>query len=124
MGAASTEFVEFVMDSLAPLGRVARERFFGGSSLKLDSALFAMIMDGALYFAVDEQSRPEYQRLGSRCFSYGSTKGRVEVKRFFEVPAEVLEDPERLLGFARTAVATAEARAAARRPRAKKPARS
>ena len=35
--------------------------------------------------------------MGADCFSYTSKKGRVDVKKYYEVPAEFLEDQDRLL---------------------------
>src|SRR5262249_23692297 len=78
MGESSSEFAAYVAEQLRPLGALAIDRFFGGLSIKSGAALFAMIMDGALYFAVDDELRAEYERLGSHCFSYDSKKGRVD----------------------------------------------
>lgn len=120
MGKSSSEFAAYVMEQLAPVGEVTGRRFFGGVGLKSASALFAMIMDGTLYFAVDDASRPQYERRGSRCFSFDSKKGRVDVKRFFEVPADILEEQDALVAFARTAIAAARRAALTRKPRARR----
>ena len=121
MGEQNSAFSAFVVEQLAPLGSIACARFFGGLSLKSGGVLFAMIMDGTLYFAVDDLSRPEYERLGSSCFSYQTKNGRVDVRRFHAVPADVLDDADQLVSFARRALAAAAERAP--RPR-KAPARS
>jgi DNA transformation protein len=42
--------------------------------------------------------------MGSGCFSYTTKKGRVDVKKYYEVPAEFLEDQERLLGLANESI--------------------
>ncbi|MEP6939970.1 MAG: TfoX/Sxy family protein [Rudaea sp.] len=117
MGDDNSGFASFIVEQLAPIGTVACARFFGGLSLKCEGLLFAMIMRGSLYFAVDDLSRPEYESLGSRCFCYDTKSRRVDVRRFFEVPADVLEDSERLLGFARRAILAASARAQERTSR-------
>jgi DNA transformation protein len=115
MGASSEAFVEYVMDQLGTLGGLVRERFFGGVALKSQGLMFAMIMDGSLYFAVDERLRKRYQDLGSRCFSYDTKKGRVEVTRFYEVPADLVEDADGLVGAARESLAVAAKRPASRK---------
>ncbi len=107
MGASSSEFVDFVMEQLAPLGGIDSGRFFGGLGLKAHATQFAMIMDNALYFVVDDTTRPRYQRMGSNCFAYDTRQRRVEVKRYFTVPADVLEDQQQLLALARESIATA-----------------
>jgi len=115
MAERRSEFAEFVAEQLRALGPLAIDRFFGGLGIKSGSFLFAMIMDGLLYFAVDEPLREEFERRGSQCFSFASKKGRIYVKRFYEVPADVLEDPAQLVDFARKSIIAAEARAAAKR---------
>lgn len=82
------------MEQLAPLSGVETARFFGGVGLKSGDGLFGMIMGNVLYFVVDETTRPTYQDMGSQCFSYSTKRGRVEVHRFYEVPADMLEDGE------------------------------
>lgn len=117
MGASSDAFVDYVMDQLEGLGGLVRERFFGGHSLKSRGVMFAMIVDGRLYFAVDDLLRERYQRLGSRSFSYDTKKGRVEVTRFYEVPVDLVEDAEGLRGAAGESIAAAARRPASNRKR-------
>ena len=120
MGVGSKEFVAFVTEQLRTLGEVTASRFFGGVALKSEAALFGMIMDGALYFAVDDELRSKYRQMGSRCFSYATRKGRVDVKRFFEVPADIVEEPEQLVEFARASIAAARRAAAGKSKAGKK----
>jgi DNA transformation protein and related proteins len=120
MGENSSEFAAFVAEQLRPLGPLSIARFFGGLSVKSGSTLFAMIMDGTLYFAVDDTLRAEYEKFGSQCFSYASKKGRVDVRRFYEVPADFLEDAAQLVAFARRSIVAAEARAESRKRAAPK----
>jgi len=125
MGESSSEFAAFVAEQLRPLGPLSIDRFFGGLSVKSNSLLFAMIMDGTLYFAVDDDLRAEYERLGSRCFAYDTKKGRVDVTRFYEVPADFLEDAAQFVAYARRSIVAASARAQSRKHAApkKKPAK-
>ncbi len=104
MGTGSEGFADYVTDQLAGIDGLARARFFGGVALKARGIMFAMIMDGALYFAVDERLRDHYRRLGSRPFAYDTRKGRVEVTRFYEVPADWIEDAGHLVGAARESI--------------------
>lgn len=55
-----------------------------------------MIMGNSLYFAVDEGTRKKYEQAGMRPFSYMTKKGRVQVRKYFELPEDVLTDPEQL----------------------------
>lgn len=66
-----------------------------------------MMMDNALYFVVDEATRPRYLAHGSACFSYENGTRRVEVRRYQEVPTQVLENADFLVAWGREAVASA-----------------
>ena len=55
-----------------------------------------MIMGNSLYFAVDEESRKKYVQAGMQPFSYMTKKGRVQVRKYFELPEEVLTDLQQL----------------------------
>jgi DNA transformation protein len=105
--ADGTGFAAHVLDCLAPLGGVASGRFFGGRGLTAGGVQFGMIMSGRVYFVVDDETRPRYEALGSPCFSYSTTKGRVQVRRYHEVPGELLEERDRLVELAREAIAVA-----------------
>jgi DNA transformation protein len=111
VGASSAEFKAYVMEQLADLPSISTARFFGGVSLHSGPTQFAMIMDGSLYFVVDDTSRPEYEAMGSQCFSYLTKKGRVDVRKYFEVPADLIEDQDRLMGLAKTALKAARSSA-------------
>ncbi|WP_242108772.1 TfoX/Sxy family protein [Luteimonas aquatica] len=108
------EFLRYVLEQLSPLPDLRAAAFFSGIGIRSATAMFAMLMDGSLYFATDEATRPQYLALGSRRFSYRMKTRLVETK-FFEVPAEIIDERERLLAFARAAIAVAERKAGARR---------
>lgn len=93
---ASAEYTEYVLELLEPLGRVRTTRFFGGVGLTLGNAQFAMVMGNSLYFVVDDNTRPKYEKAGMAPFSYLTKKGRVQVRRYFELPEEILTDTQAL----------------------------
>jgi TfoX/Sxy family transcriptional regulator of competence genes len=72
--------------------------------LRSGAAFFGMIMDGTLYFSTSPATRVEYEKRGSRCFSYVKQGKRQETK-LFEVPAEVLDDADTLRVWAQRAIA-------------------
>lgn len=116
MSQASPQFVEFITEQLAEMASVTRTRFFGGVGLVAHSTQFAMIMGTSLYFVVDKVNRPKYEALGSQCFAYNTKARRVEVKKYFEVPAEALEDREALVALAKEAVQVAQRLKKSNRP--------
>ncbi len=99
---ADASFRDFVLDQLAGLRGLDCRAMFGGYGLYADERFFGIVHRGALYFRTDEQSRPDYLRRGMRPFVPGP---RQSLKAYYEVPAEILEDPESLLDWARRALA-------------------
>lgn len=98
--AADQEYIEYLLDLLEPIGRVESGRFFGGTGLTCDSVQFGMVMGTTLYFVVDDSTRPDYEAAGMSPFSYSTKKREVLVKRYYEVPVEILEDREALIDWA------------------------
>ena len=115
-----SEFATYVIDQLSSLADVRARPFFGGTGLTAASLQFAMIMEGTLYFVVDKHTRPAYERMGSSCFSYLTKNGRVQVRKYYSVPVEVIEDQA---GLSALAMAAIEAARLAARPGKKRDAK-
>ena len=109
MSGNTPDFVEHVVSQLSGISRLSQARFFGGTGLWADGLQFALLMGNTLYFCVDDRSRPLYEAMGSSHFRYTTAKRVIEVRKYCEVPAEVLDDGERLLALAQEAVVSARA---------------
>ena len=114
---ASGEFTNYVLEQLEPAGTVRTTRFFGGVGICAGATQFAMIMGNSLYFVVDDSTRPKYERAGMRPFSYRMRHGTREVRRYFELPEEVLTDPHELRAWMREAIGIANKPPATKRRR-------
>ena len=118
----SDDFRDFVLEQLAPAGRVTSRAMFGGVGLYLDGLFFALIDDDALYFKADESTRQRYEAAGSKAFCpYPDHPDKP--MGYWQVPAEVLEDPDELAAWARQAMGVALAKRSARSARRRAPAR-
>ena len=102
MMAVSREYQDFVLEMLAPLEPLGR-RMFGGLGIFLGDAMFALIADDRLYFKTDEDNREAYQEAGMNAFSYQARGRANRLKTLWEVPPEVLEDPDEIVAWARRA---------------------
>lgn len=89
----SSEFVEFVVEQMAPVGRLRVRAMFGGYGIYLDECFFAIIVDDRLYFKADSVTAGEFEARGLSPFSYVSC-GKLVAMQYFEVPPEVFEEPE------------------------------
>jgi DNA transformation protein and related proteins len=106
---ADDGFKDYVLDQLDGLQGVSARSMFGGNGIYLGHEFFGIVFDGRLYFRTNENTRVAYTEQGSEPFQ---PTPRQKLKNYYEVPADVIEDRERLAEWAREAV---ESRAAARR---------
>ncbi len=103
---ARSSFLDYVLrDAMHGIPGVTAKAMFGGYGLYQDGVVFGIIADDELYFKVDDGSRAEYEKRGSRPFTY-ETKDRKKVAMsYWEVPAEVLEDRSLLSEWLHASVA-------------------
>ncbi len=73
--ARHSEFVEFVLELLAPLGAVRARAMFGGFGIYRGDSFFAIIVDDKLYFKTDHVTRGEFTARGLSPFTY-ATRGK------------------------------------------------
>ena len=88
--------MEYILELLEPISPVQTGQFFGGVGISNGFAQFAMMMGNSLYLVVDEDTRKKYEHAGMQPFSYMTKKGKIQVRRYFELPEDVLTDPEQL----------------------------
>lgn len=104
--AARTDgFLAFVLDQLSGLGDITPRPMFGAFGLYCGDRFFALIVSDTLYLKADDESRPEFIRIGSKPFKPYPDKPMT--MSYYHVPAALLEDVERLERFGRLAVAAA-----------------
>lgn len=121
------DYVEFVLDCMTAVGPVKPVRFFGGTGLLIDGVQFAYVSgNNRLYFVVDDETRPRYEAQGMGPFWYTRKTGRREVRRWYELPEDVLQEAGELRLWSQDAIriagrtpskrkAVAEARPAVKR---------
>jgi|SRR5688572_3286041 DNA transformation protein len=110
----SNDYRDFVLEQLAAAGSVSPRPMFGGVGLYLDGIFFALIDDDTLYFKADEASRKRFEAAGSKPFCPDSRQSG-QIMGYWQVPAEVLEDPDELAAWAREAASVALAKRGVRR---------
>ncbi len=101
--AVSVELETYIIEQLKPAGAVSARRMFGGVGIYIDDIFCALISpeSNALYFKVDDSNRADYEAAGSKPFM--PYKNRATIMSYYEVPEEVIEDPDELLRWARKA---------------------
>jgi DNA transformation protein and related proteins len=114
------QYLAYVLEQLASLGALRSNRMFGGVGLYSDALFFGLIDDDTLYFKTDESNIAEYQ--ARRMPRFMPFPDRPEsVLGYHQVPADVIEDAELLVAWARKSVAVALASQARKARAPKKP---
>ncbi|HEV2084316.1 MAG TPA: TfoX/Sxy family protein, partial [Gemmatimonadales bacterium] len=99
-------FRSFVLEQLGRTTPGIRARsMFGGVGIYAAELFFALLDDDTLYFKVDDATRPQFEERGMTPFRPYGEDG--EVMGYYEVPADVLEDPEALGSWVEAAIAVA-----------------
>ncbi len=103
----SRELLDFYRDTLAPLGPVVVKRMFGGAALSLDGVTFALVLDDQLWLKTDPEGISRFETEGSRPFDYATRQGRRVITSYWRAPDRLLDEPDDLVDWARTALAVA-----------------
>ena len=118
--AVSSSFRTFVIEQLSRvIPRIRARSMFGGVGIYAGERFFALIADDILYFKVDDSNRPDFEARGMGPFlPYGDER---DTMQYYEVPADLLEDPDALRPWAEksiaVAVAATKAKQKSKRPR-------
>jgi DNA transformation protein len=102
--ANSADFNAYVLEQLNDISDIQSRPFFGGTGLTRLGVQFAMLMGNTVYFVVDDTTRVLYEAEGSDCFSYNTTKKTVNVRKYYSVPAHILEEPDAVVSWARQSI--------------------
>ena len=94
------EFVEFLLDQVEPLGDVSARAMFGGHGITCDDLMFGLVSNGDLYLKVDDHTREEFEGEGLVPFTYVK-KGKEMALSYYSIPGDALDNPARMLEWAR-----------------------
>lgn len=99
----SDEFIAYILDQFSGWGDVTARKMFGGAGLYRDGKMFGLIADDVAYLKVDDSSRQEFEEAGSTPFKPYPDKPMT--MPYFEIPPDILEDPELLTQWATRSLA-------------------
>ncbi|HSE65864.1 MAG TPA: TfoX/Sxy family protein [Gemmatimonadales bacterium] len=109
----SHSFRTYVLEQLKRVRPDLRDRsMFGGVGIYAGDYFFALIAEDTLYFKVDDSNRPAFEARGMGPFMPYGASG--EVMQYYEVPADLLEDPEALSPWVEQAIEVARNKRRAR----------
>jgi len=110
MSKSVDDFIEYILyDVLSDVQPITVRKMFGGGTLYLDGVIFGLVTsDAELYFKVDDTNRTLYEELDSHPFIYDGWKNKKRTAvtmPYWHIPAETLEDRERILNLLERSVA-------------------
>lgn len=121
---ADDSFHAFVRELFAPMGAVTVKRMFGGVGIYAEGLMFGLIADDAIHIKVDDALKAELRKAGSGPFGWipssGPRKGEKIELGHWRLPDAALEDSDLAAEWGRKALAVAKAKAATKKPKAKK----
>ena len=115
----SPDYLAYVIDQFAPVAKLVSRRMFGGIGLYAEGLFFALIDNDVLYLKVDDRNRPDYVARGARPLQPLANDPTYSMN-YFQLPEDVLEDPDTLRIWARKSLDAALTRALAKQRGPKK----
>ena len=92
--------LDFIIDQLEGLGEFNHKRMFGGVGFFKDGIMFALLGNSIFNLRVDDTNLADYVAYGMKRFLDTEEKKGLP---YYEVPADILEDRDRLTEWAMTA---------------------
>lgn len=113
---ASSEYVEFLREQLAPLGHITTRRMFGKTGVFCDGVMLSMVTENVLYLRVDDENREAFEEARTSPPLNYVKGGRLIDLAFWRVPDRLFDETDEFIDWARLALAAAQRVAANRRP--------
>jgi DNA transformation protein len=100
------QYLAYVLEQLEPVPNLRSRRMFSGVGLYSGELFFGLIHDDTLFFKTDGTNSAEYiARKMPRFMPFPARPAAVMA--YYEVPADIIEDGELLVAWARKSVAVA-----------------
>ena len=100
--AVSSEYRYYILDLLSAMEGVSVRPMFGGAGIYLGGFMFALITGSdEFYFRVDDSNQPDYEEAGS--VQLKPFEDKPMRMPYWQAPADLLEDEEEFVLWARKA---------------------
>lgn len=94
--AVSASFMEQARELFAPFGDIRIKKMFGGAGLYCDDLFFAIMDDGAIWFKVDDETRPAFEARGLSAFTFEMKDGSSATMSYYNAPEEIFDEEDEL----------------------------
>jgi len=93
------DFIEYVQDQLSQWSNIDKKKMFGIIGLFKEGLMFGIISNDTVYLKVDDSNKIKYENAGSKPLEVFKNKSKV--RSYYELPAEVLENSEEFIDWAK-----------------------
>lgn len=111
-------YLDFVLETLAPLGEITQRAMMGGHTIYCDGLVFAIVANNALYLKADKESESQFLEAGLTAFRPFPDKP--DTMRYHLAPAEFFESHEVMQHWAGLALEAARNAKTKAKPKKKK----
>lgn len=111
---ADDGFREYLRELMEPLGGVTFRKMFGGLTIYQNGLVFALEIDGSLYFKVDDETRASFVDEDCPQFEYATKDGRTAQMPYFRAPERLYDEPDEFVAWCRAAIGVARRAEAAK----------
>lgn len=87
--------LEYLLNKFKLYGPITARAMFGGYGIYYDKVIFASLVNGKLYFRIDETNEKDYEAYDSEPFIFEGGK-KPAVMPYLTLPEEILENPKQL----------------------------
>jgi DNA transformation protein and related proteins len=87
------DFVDYLLELLAPLDGVSAKRMFGGYGLFRGGLMFGLVSNHTLYLKVDGQTEARFMERDLEAFTYLKA-GQERRMSYYRAPEETLDNSE------------------------------
>ncbi len=95
--ARNTEFRDYIVDDvLRDIPGITTKKVFSGWGVYKYRKIFALIIDGELYFKTNDKNIDEFKKRNSHPFTY-NRKGKLVALGYWLLPEDIYGDDERLI---------------------------
>lgn len=105
----SNDFLQYVLELLAPLGPITTRRMFGSVGLYFDGQMFAIVSgENRFYVKSDAQTQARFEDADCQPFTYTAKRPTGDSKTialsYYAPPESVLDDRQKMLEWAQLGV--------------------
>jgi DNA transformation protein and related proteins len=104
--AVQPQYLAYILEQLEALGRLRSHRMFGGVGLYCGELFFGIIDDDTVFFKSDATNSADYIARNMPRFMPFPVRPEA-LLAYYQVPADIIEDAESLVAWARKSVAVA-----------------